>query len=83
MHWTHFTLAVLTAQHFDKEFPIYKAKRQCPNINLTLMADGLPTLEVYRLSQEERSIFWVVIVSVIINKKSVHVYVSYSERFPR
>jgi hypothetical protein len=29
------------------------------------------------------SIFWEVIVSVILSKKSVYVHVSYSERFPR
>jgi hypothetical protein len=39
---------------------------------------------LYRLSQEERSVFWEVIVSVILNKKekSVYVPVSYSELFP-
>jgi hypothetical protein len=36
----------------------------------------------YRMSQEERSIFWEVIVSVILSI-NVYVYVSYSERFPR
>jgi hypothetical protein len=34
-----------------------------------------------RVSQEERSIFWEVIVSVILSKKSVYVHVSYSELF--
>jgi hypothetical protein len=34
------------------------------------------------VSQEERSIFWEVIVSVILSK-IVYVHVSYSERFPR
>jgi hypothetical protein len=33
--------------------------------------------------QDERSILWEVIVSVIQRKKSVYVHVSYSERFPR
>jgi hypothetical protein len=33
---------------------------------------------VYRILQEERSIFWEVIVSAILSKK-----VSYSEKFPR
>jgi hypothetical protein len=36
---------------------------------------------IYRVSQEERSIFWEVTVSVILS--SVYVHVSYSERFPR
>jgi hypothetical protein len=36
----------------------------------------------YRVSQEEGSIYWEVIASVILNKK-VYMYVSYSERFPR
>jgi hypothetical protein len=35
---------------------------------------------LYRMFQEERSIFWEVIVS---KQKSVYVHVSYSERFPR
>jgi hypothetical protein len=35
----------------------------------------------YRVPQEERSIFWQVIVSVILSKK-LYVHVSYSERFP-
>jgi hypothetical protein len=40
---------------------------------------GTFNIIVYRVSQEERPVFWEVIVSVIINK-SVHVHVSYSER---
>jgi hypothetical protein len=36
---------------------------------------------IYRMSQDERSISWEVIVSVILSKKSVYVDVSYSERF--
>ena len=38
---------------------------------------------IYRMSQEERSIFWEVIVSVILSKKPLYEHVSYSERFPR
>jgi hypothetical protein len=34
------------------------------------------------MSQEERSIFWEVIVSVILRKKSLYEHVSYSERVP-
>jgi hypothetical protein len=41
------------------------------------------SLNIYRVSQEERSVFWKVIVSVILSKKIVYVHVSYSERFPR
>jgi hypothetical protein len=37
---------------------------------------------IYRVSQEERSIFWEVIVSVILSKK-LYMNMSYSERFPR
>jgi hypothetical protein len=37
---------------------------------------------IYRVFQEERSIFWEVIVSVILSN-IVYAYVSYSERFPR
>jgi hypothetical protein len=36
----------------------------------------------FRVSEEERSIFWEVIVSVILTK-TVYVHVSYSELFPR
>jgi hypothetical protein len=35
--------------------------------------------ELYRLSQEERLIFWEVIISVILSKKIVYVHVSFSE----
>jgi hypothetical protein len=38
---------------------------------------------IYRVSQEERSIFRVVIVSVILSKKTLYEHVSYSEQFPR
>jgi hypothetical protein len=39
---------------------------------------------IYRVSEEERSLFWEVIVSVILSKqKSVYVHVSCSERFLR
>jgi hypothetical protein len=38
---------------------------------------------IYRMSQEERTIFWEVIVSVILSQKIVYVHVSYPERFPR
>jgi hypothetical protein len=38
---------------------------------------------VYRVYQEERSVFWEVIVSVVLSKKKVYIHVSYSERFPR
>jgi hypothetical protein len=38
---------------------------------------------LYGVSQEEMSIFWEVIVSVILRKNTVYVHVSYSERFPR
>jgi hypothetical protein len=38
---------------------------------------------VYRMSQEERTIFWEVIVWVILSKKTLYEHVSYSERFPR
>jgi hypothetical protein len=34
------------------------------------------------MSQEERSIFWEIIVSVILRKKALYEHVSYSERFP-
>jgi hypothetical protein len=37
----------------------------------------------YRVSQEERSIFWEVKVSVILRKKTLYEHVSYSKRFPR
>jgi hypothetical protein len=33
------------------------------------------------VSQKERSIFWEIIISVILSKKSVYVHVFYSERF--
>jgi Leu/Phe-tRNA-protein transferase len=36
---------------------------------------------IYRMFQEERSIFWDVTISVILS--SVFVHLSYSERFPR
>jgi hypothetical protein len=39
-------------------------------------------LTVYRVPQEEWSIFWEVIVSVILRKR-VYMYISYSEQFPR
>jgi hypothetical protein len=38
---------------------------------------------LYRVSQKERSIYWEVIVSVILSKNNVYVRVSYSEPFPR
>jgi hypothetical protein len=38
---------------------------------------------IYRVSQEERTIFWEVIVSLILSKKTLYEHVSYSERFPR
>ena len=38
---------------------------------------------LYWVSQEERSIFWEVIVAVILSKKTLYEHVSYSERFPR
>jgi hypothetical protein len=44
---------------------------------------ALLRLIVNMVSQEERSIFWEVIVSVILSKRSVYVHVSYSKRFPR
>jgi hypothetical protein len=37
---------------------------------------------LHRMSQEERSAFWKVIILVILSKK-VYVHVSYSEQFPR
>jgi len=37
---------------------------------------------IYRVSQEERSIFWEVIVLAILSK-NVYMNVSYSERFAR
>jgi len=38
---------------------------------------------IYRVSQEERSIFWEIIVLVILSKKkTLYVHVTYSERFP-
>jgi hypothetical protein len=40
------------------------------------------TSNKYRMSQEIRSIFCEVIVSVILSKNGVYVHVSYSERFP-
>jgi hypothetical protein len=39
------------------------------------MADGLPTLKVHRLSQEERSVFREVVVSVILSKKKKYIYI--------
>jgi hypothetical protein len=41
----------------------------------------IPSLMLYRMSQEKRSIFCEVIVSVIPSKKSVYVHVSYSDGF--
>jgi hypothetical protein len=38
--------------------------------------------EMYRVSQEERSIFWEVILSLILRKKCIYKHVSYTERFP-
>jgi hypothetical protein len=38
--------------------------------------------DLYRVSQEEMSIFWQVIVSAILSKR-VYLYLSYSEWFPR
>jgi len=38
--------------------------------------------DLYRVSQEEMSIFWEVIVLVILSKR-VYMYVSYSEWFLR
>jgi hypothetical protein len=38
---------------------------------------------LYRVSQKERSVFWEVIVLVILSKKTLYEHVSYSERFPR
>jgi hypothetical protein len=44
----------------------------------------LSVLRLYRVSQEERSVFWQVIGLVILSKqKSVYVHVSYNEWFPR
>ena len=40
-------------------------------------------LDLYRVSQEEMSIFCEVIVELILNKNSVYVHMSYCERFPR
>jgi hypothetical protein len=37
---------------------------------------------LYREFQEERSVFWEVIVAAILSK-NLNVHVSYSERFPR
>jgi hypothetical protein len=45
-------------------------------------ARSLIAILTYRVSQEERSIFWEVMISVILSKKSVYAHVSYSERFP-
>jgi len=42
--------------------------------------DIMDVEKVYRMSQEERSVFWEVIVSVVLSKNEC---VSYSERFPR
>jgi hypothetical protein len=38
------------------------------------MAHTMDIMHVYRVSQEERSIFWEVIISVILSKKSVYKY---------
>jgi hypothetical protein len=38
---------------------------------------------VYAVSQEESSVLWEVIISVILSDESVYVHVSYSERFLR
>jgi hypothetical protein len=35
------------------------------------------------MSQEYKSIFWVVIESVILSKKCVYMHMSYSEPFPK
>jgi predicted membrane protein len=37
---------------------------------------------LYRVSQEEKSIFWEVIESIILSR-NVHVHASYFEGFPR
>jgi hypothetical protein len=38
---------------------------------------------IYRVSQEERAIFWEVISIGHSKKKTLYEHVSYSERFPR
>jgi hypothetical protein len=42
--------------------------------NHTLLLDDAVSIYHYRLSQEERSIFWEVTVSVILRKKKVYMY---------
>jgi hypothetical protein len=40
-------------------------------------------ISLYKVSQEERAIFWEVIVSVILSKKGLYVHMFYSEGFPK
>jgi hypothetical protein len=51
--------------------------------SLFLLGTEMTIFIIYKVSQEERSIFWEDIVSVILSKKNcVCIHVSYSERFP-
>jgi hypothetical protein len=53
------------------------------NIEIMVVWNVTPWSHIYRMPQEERSIFWEVTVSAILSEKSAYVHVSYSERFPR
>jgi hypothetical protein len=62
----------------------------CPMRGMTLAFKLILTIEVivcpsciYRVSQEDRSIFWEVIVSAIISNNVSNINVLFSKRFPR
>jgi hypothetical protein len=49
----------------------------------TICREIFSCVTLYKMPQEERSVFWEVIVLVILSKKSVYVHVSYSKQFLR
>ena len=52
-----------------KETSYSDRRSWCSYILFTIIIGGILVLFIYRVSQEERSIFWEVIVSVILSKK--------------
>jgi hypothetical protein len=85
LHLSYFGTSFLASRSFGNfqcvSITQFHTRRQQQQNFYILRVFNLSPL--YRVSEEERLIFWQVTVSVILSKTTMNVQVSYSERFPR
>jgi hypothetical protein len=79
--WEVIVSVILSKKFYTNMCPIPNSFRDRAILVVWL---GRPVLSFPpALLREGRSVFWEVIVSVILSKKTLYEHVSYSERFPR